>query len=241
MPLSVDTVMVSHDVHLEQIAAVLDLPVGELRAMNPQYRTGLVPGKSKPYPIMLPVDRLGEFISLADTITGYRKEEYLTRVNQTSTPQQSAYIPPDIKGKTKLTYVVKDGDNLGFIAEWYDVGLSELRYWNNIYRNTIRIGQKLAVYVDPGKAERYSKVNSMSFAEKQRLEGKSVSAAPVAASLPPAADGEYEVYTVRNGDTVWDIAKKFSGVSATDIMSLNNLSDASRIKVGQKLRIRKKS
>jgi membrane-bound lytic murein transglycosylase D len=241
MPLSVDTVMVSHDIHLEQIAAVLDLPVGELRAMNPQYRTGLVPGKSKPYPIMLPVDRLGEFISLADTITGYRKEEYLTRVNQTSTPQQSAYIPPDIKGKTKLTYVVKDGDNLGFIAEWYDVGLSELRYWNNIYRNTIRIGQKLAVYVDPGKAERYSKVNSMSFAEKQRLEGKSVSSAPVAAALPPAADGEYEVYTVRNGDTVWDIAKKFSGVSATDIMSLNNLSDASRIKVGQKLRIRKKS
>jgi membrane-bound lytic murein transglycosylase D len=241
MPLSVDTVMVSHDVHLEQIAAVLDLPVGELRAMNPQYRTGLVPGKSKPYPIMLPVDRLGEFISLTDTITGYRKEQYLTRVNQTSTPQQSVYIPPDVKGKTKLTYVVKEGDNLGFISEWYDVGLSELRYWNNIYRNTIRIGQKLAVYVDPGKAERYSKVNSMSFAEKQRIEGKSVSAAPAATAVPEAANGEYEVYTVRYGDTVWDIAKKYSGVSANDIMSLNNLSDASRIKVGQKLRIRKKS
>lgn len=81
----------------------------------------------------------------------------------------------------------------------------------------------------------------MSFAEKQRLEGKSVSTAPTAAVVPSVTDGEYEVYTVRNGDTVWDIAKKFSGVSATDIMSLNNLSDASRIKVGQKLRIRKKS
>ena len=110
-----------------------------------------------------------------------------------------------------------------------------------LFRSTIRIGQKLAVYVDPGKAERYSKVNTMSFAEKQRLEGKSVSPAPVAAAVPAAADGDYEVYTVRNGDTVWDIAKKYSGVSATDIMSLNNLSDASRIKVGQKLRIRKKS
>ncbi|MCK7539148.1 MAG: LysM peptidoglycan-binding domain-containing protein [Marinilabiliales bacterium] len=57
-----------------------------------------------------------------------------------------------MKGKTALTYVVKDGDNLGYISEWYDVGLSDLRYWNNIYRNTIRIGQKLTVYVDPAKA-----------------------------------------------------------------------------------------
>lgn len=248
LPLAVDTVMVSHDIHLEQIAAVLDLPIEEIRAMNPQYRTGLVPGRSKASAITLPVDKLGDFISMADTITDYMKEQYLTRVNQTSAPTQSAYAPPDMKGKTALTYVVKNGDNLGFISEWYDVGLSDLRYWNNIYRNTIKIGQKLTIYVDPAKAERYSKVNSMSFVEKQRLEGKVTAAASgaspasAAASAPLSAlsDGEYELYTVRYGDTVWDIAKKFNGVSATDILRINNISDASRIQVGQKLRIRKK-
>jgi membrane-bound lytic murein transglycosylase D len=46
---------------------------------------------------------------------------------------------------------------------------------------------------------------------------------------------------MRYGDTIWDIAKKFDGVSATDILRLNNISDASKIQVGQKLRIRKKS
>ncbi len=91
-------------------------------------------------------------------------------------PSRSTYAPPDIKGKTKLIYTVKEGDNLGFISEWYRVGLSELRYWNNIYRNTIRIGQKLAIYVDPSKSEYYSKVNSMSFAEKQAMIGKSIPA-----------------------------------------------------------------
>ncbi|MCK7539149.1 MAG: LysM peptidoglycan-binding domain-containing protein [Marinilabiliales bacterium] len=60
-------------------------------------------------------------------------------------------------------------------------------------------------------------------------------------SVSSSSDGDFEFYTVRNGDTVWDIAKKFDGVTATDILKLNNISDASRIQVGQKLRIRKKS
>jgi membrane-bound lytic murein transglycosylase D len=245
LPLAVDTVMVSQDIHLEQIAAVLDLPMEELKALNPQYRTGLVPGKTRPSSITLPVDRLGEFIDMTDTITGYRKDQYLTRVNQTSAPAQSTYSTPDVNGRTKLTYVVRDGDNLGFISEWYNVGLSDLRYWNNIYRNTIRVGQKLAIYVDPAKAEYYSKVNSMSFADKQKRAGNgavSVSGAtePVQLSVTASADSDYEFYTVRNGDTIWDIAKMFDGVSATDILKLNNISDASRIQVGQKLRIRRK-
>jgi membrane-bound lytic murein transglycosylase D len=246
MPLAIDTIMVSQDMHLEQIAAVLDLPLEELKTMNPQYRTGLVPGRSRPSAVTLPLDKLGDFIAMPDTITGYRREQYLTRVTQTTLPQQSAYTPPDVSGKTKLTYTVKDGDNLGFISEWYDVPLSELRYWNNIYRNTIRVGQKLAVYVSPAKADRYSKINSMSFAEKQKMEGKVTASSGSSAAVPQVSasagiSGDYELYTVRNGDTVWDIAKKFDGVSATDILRLNNISDASRIMVGQKLRIRKKS
>ena len=247
MPLAVDTVVVSRDIHLQQIASVLGLPIEELSAMNPQYRTGLVPGKTKPYAITMPVDMLGQFIEMTDTIAGYKKEEYLTTVNQTSAPSQSVYLPPDVKGKTKLTYVVKEGDNLGFISEWYGVGLSDLRYWNNIYRNTIRVDQKLAVYVDPSRAEYYSKVNSMTFAEKQKMVGKAPSSVPVASSslasqtLSASSDTGYETYTVRYGDTVWDIAKKYDDVSATDIMKLNNISDASKIQVGQKLKIRKKS
>ncbi len=250
MPLAVDTVVVSQDIHLEQIAAVLNLPLEEVRALNPQYRTGLVPGRTRPSEITLPVDRLGDFITMTDTITGYRREQYLTRINLTSpspahaSSQQSAYNPPDVKGKTPLVYVVREGDNLGFISEWYNVGLSDLRYWNNIYKNTIKIGQRLNIYVDPAKADRYSKVNSMSFSEKQRQTGKVPSVVAGTSRLSASqesSDEGYDSYTVRQGDNVWDIAKKFDGVSYSDILRLNNLSDASRIQVGQKLRIRKKS
>jgi len=242
-PVATDTIMVNKDIHLAQISEVMKIPAGELRALNPQYRTGLVPGSTKPLPITLPVSHLGDFIDLNDTIRGYKPDVYLTKNIVIADPARSTYMPPDIKGKTKLIYTVKDGDNLGFISEWYRVGLSDLRYWNNIYRNTIRIGQKLAIFVDPSKADFYSKVNTMSFAEKQSMIGKTIKENP-----QPSAyishndfDGEYITHTVRYGDTIWDIVKMYNNVTVSDILSLNNISDPQKIKVGQKLKIKKKS
>jgi len=121
------------------------------------------------------------------------------------------------------------------------VGLSDLRYWNNIYRNTIRIGQKLAIYVDPSKSDYYSKVNTMTFAEKQQMIGKTTPSNPVIAALQSGPDGDYITYTVRYGDTIWDIVKMFENVSTTDVLTLNNITDPGKIKVGQILKIRRRA
>ena len=241
IPVSTDTIMVNKDIHLNQISEVMGIPLGELRALNPQYRSGLVPGSSKPLSLTLPVSHLGDFIDLNDTIRNYKPDLYLSRLNITADPSRSTYLPADVKGKTRLAYTVKDGDNLGFISEWYNVGLSDLRYWNNIYRNTIRVGQKLAIYVDPSKSDYYSKINSMTFAAKQQMNGKTVTLNPVATTLLSGTEGDFITYTVRYGDTIWDIVKMFENVSTTDVLSLNNISDPGKIQVGQKLKIKKKS
>jgi len=232
---------VNKDIHLNQISEVMGIPLGDLRALNPQYKTGLVPGATKPLSLTLPMNHVGDIIDLNDTIRSYKSEVYLTRINITANPATSTYVPVDVKGKTKLVYTVKEGDNLGYISEWYDVGLSDLRYWNNNYRNTIRIGQKLAIYVDPSKAGRYSGINSMTFAEKQQMEGKPVTATPAPVTASQISDGEYVTYTVRYGDTIWNIVKMFDNVSTTDVLTLNNITDPGRIKVGQVLKIKKKS
>jgi membrane-bound lytic murein transglycosylase D len=241
IPVATDTIMVNRDIHLTQISEVMGIPMGELRALNPQYRTGLVPGSSKPLSLTLPMNHLGDFIDLNDTIRNYKPDLYLTRVNQTADPARSSYAPPDVKGKTKLIYTVKDGDNLGFISEWYRVSLSDLRYWNNIYRNTIRVGQKIAIYVDPSRAGDYSKINDMTFAQKQASVGKTAAPAQAVSFMPQVQNGDFVTYTVRSGDTIWDIVKKFENVSTTDVLQLNSISDPSRIKVGQVLKIKKKS
>lgn len=240
-PVSTDTIMVTKDIHLNQISQVMGIPLGELRALNPQYKTGLVPGSTKPCSLTLPMTHLGDFIDLNDTIRKYKPEVYLSRINRTADPSHASYIPADVKGKTKILYTVKDGDNLGYIADWYRVGLSDLRYWNDIYRNTIRVGQKIAIYVDPSKSDYFSKINSMTFAEKQQAVGKSVQVNPSPSPVLPGPDTDYITYTVRYGDTIWEIIKMFENVSTGDVLSLNNISDPGKIQVGQKLRIKKKS
>ncbi len=240
-PLATDTIMLDNDIHLNQISEVLGISHGELRALNPQYRTGLVPGSTKPSSLTLPLNHLGDFIDLNDTIRSYKPEVYLDRATLIADPSRSTFVPPDVKGKTKLLYTVKEGDNLGYISEWYRVGLSDIRYWNNIYRNTIRIGQQIVVYVDPANAENYSKINSMSFAEKQRSIGKSVAPVLQLAQITPAGpDSDYITHIVRNGDTIWDIVKMYGNVTTTEVLTLNNITDPQKIKVGQVLKIKKR-
>jgi membrane-bound lytic murein transglycosylase D len=244
IPVATDTIMVNKDIHLAQISEVMNIPLGELQALNPQYRTGLVPGSSKPQSLTLPMNHLGDFIDLTDTIRHYKPDVYLNKVTRIADPTRSTYINTDIKGKTKLIYTVKDGDNIGFIAEWYKVGLSDLRNWNNIYRNNIRVGQKLVVYVDPSKSEYYSKINTMDLSDKHSLIGKTAptNSQPQATTIGPGEiDGDYITYTVRKGDSIWDIVKMFDNVTTTQVLSLNNISDPSKIKVGQRLKIKKKS
>lgn len=248
IPVATDTIMVSKDIHLAQISEVMSIPLGELRALNPQYKTGLVPGSSKPQSLTLPMNHLGDFIDLNDTIRQYKPEIYLSKTTRIADPTRSSYAPSDIKGKTKIIYTVKEGDNIGFISEWYRVSIADIRNWNNIYRNNIRVGQKMVVYVNSTKSEYYSKINTMSLSEKQALIGKTVasntqtvSSTPVSSNSPEDSEGDFLTYTVRSGDTIWDIVKMYENVTTTQILSLNNISDAGKIKVGQKLKIRKKS
>ena len=243
IPITTDTIMVNKDIHLSQISEVMNIPLGELRALNPQYRTGLIPGSTRPQSLTLPMKHLGDFIDLNDTIRRYKSDIYLNKANLTVNPSRSTYLPPDVKGKAKIYYSVKDGDNLGFIAEWFRVGLSDLRYWNDIYSNTIRVGQKLTLFVDPLKADYFSKINTMTFTDKQALTGKSINSNSQAAVTSSAfnSDSEYIIYTVQDGDTIWDIVKKFDSVSTSEVLALNNISDPGKIQVGQKLKIKKKS
>ncbi len=141
----------------------------------------------------------------------------------------------------KVTYTKKSGDNLGFIASWFHIRVSNLKYWNNIYGNTIRSGKKLIIYVPKDKIAYYSRVDQMSYAEKQRSVGKEVTQAEAPDMTVREADNQdYVLYQVRSGDTLWDIANKYPGVSDTDLIRLNGLSDGNKIIPGMIIKIKPK-
>ncbi len=238
LPIHCDTVVTTQRIHLEQISEVMDLPLDDLRSLNPQYRRDIIPGKGKEYVIRFPFEETTRFIDLEDSIVAYKDSVYFNPEALSKTPQNISYFAgPPTANHVKLVYTVKSGDNLGFIAEWYHVSVSNIRYWNNLRGNRIRSGQKLTIYIHKSKVKKYKNINSMTFAEKQASVGKQVNAEakPVQEILK---QGEYELYTVKRGDTIWDIAKLFPGVTDTEIMRWNGISDASKISVGQKLKIK---
>ena len=67
-PAETDTVTVSRNLYLAQVAAACNLDVETVQAMNPQYRAGVVPGNSQPCALRLPVQSIERFLQLGDSI-----------------------------------------------------------------------------------------------------------------------------------------------------------------------------
>lgn len=256
MALNTDTIMVTQLINLQQIAANLNIELEALQDLNPMYRRDVIPGSpEKSYPVRIPVELVSDFILQSDTIYKHDRNVHFPG-NTVVTPQTSAgsseeRYTPSLEGKTKIVYTVKNGDNPGFIADWFDVPVGDLKSWNNIRKNMIKVGQKLAVYVPEEKSDFYRKINNLSFSAKQSLSGKQIPTNAVASSAPAAeagsepavasVSGEFEYYTVRKGDNLWTIARKYPGISNQDIMKLNNITDVKGLRAGQKLKIRPKS
>jgi membrane-bound lytic murein transglycosylase D len=247
-PLASDTIMVTKNLHLAQVSEVLGIPIALLRDMNPQYRADIIPGEAHPMVLRLPLEQTAKFIDYEKNIYAYKDSVFFNPEKAITSPTtfdaSSAGDPPP-GNYAKLSYTVKTGDNLGFISTWYNVRISDIRYWNNIRHNTIRAGQRLTIYVPRNKVERYEDINSLSFSEKQNKAGVKSTATASASTARPVQiasnSGEYVTYTVKQGDTIWDIMKKYPGVTESEIKQWNNLSDAARIQAGQKLKIRPKS
>ncbi|MBN2484587.1 MAG: transglycosylase SLT domain-containing protein [Bacteroidales bacterium] len=245
-PVITDTIIINNKLHLQQVSDVLNIPMKHLRDLNPQFRYDIVPGHIKPYALMLPDEHVLSFIDLQDSIFSY-KDSVLLNPKLVNQPSHSTHVP-DMPGSdyVKLTYTVKSGDAIGLIAQWYGVRLSDISYWNNIHKNRIQAGQKLAIYKHKNVADKFKDINTLSYAEKQARIGKTVSSANSTVTSASASDNNnsdagFIIYTVRSGDTLWDIAKQYPGVSDTDIMHWNNITNAGSIKPGQKLKIKPRS
>lgn len=248
-----DTIMIDRKLHLRQVSEKLNIPFEELIELNPQYKMFIIPGHFKPYPLRLPVKQLTNFIASAEEIYTYKDSLFFSdnelyvkapqyqKSNYSSHSYGSTYSPPSTAGKTKLTYTVKQGDTYGFISSWYNVTISDIKYWNNSYSNRLNIGQELEIWIPKSKEHVYKRINAMSFDAKQAMKGNNTTSNTVQLSKP--GDSNYVWYKVRKGDSLWTIAQQYDGISDVDIKKINNFSssDIKRLREGQYIKIKKKS
>ena len=157
VPVSTDTVMLSRDVHFDQIAAVCGVDPEELRTLNPQYRTGLIPGSILPMTLCLPHAEITAFIDNEDSVYNYRKDELLARraevlVNASVAPEPGEQRRKTTTKKKRTTrrssrkYVtIRSGQTLSELAKRHGTTVSKLRRLNGIKGSNIRAGKRIRV------------------------------------------------------------------------------------------------
>ena len=116
-----------------------------------------------------------------------------------------------------------------------------MRDWTNIYKNRIRAGQRLLIYVPSSKYSYYDEFNKLDFAAKQKRKGIVVNTDKTTEKTDTQSDtsGKYLYYTLKKGDTLWEIAKKYEGVTDRDLLRINGLTDGKSLKPGQQIKIKR--
>ncbi len=137
---STDTILVDKQLHLQQVAEVLNVPLDELRTLNPQYKKDIVPGEFKSYVLNLPSMNAVEFELQRDSIFSYKATEFLAHRKVVTPSGYTASV-----GTNATRYKVRRGDNLASIANKHGVSSAQIKRWNGLKSNRLRAGQILAV------------------------------------------------------------------------------------------------
>lgn len=255
-PILTDTVHVNRRVHFEQISEVMDIPMDELRILNPQYRQDLIPGNVRPYPLVLPNIQVYCFITNQDSIVNHNAEKYAQR--EVVEPVMTDKSQKDAKGEYTQELVVKyhkvrRGETLSKIAARYGVSASEIRRVNGIGRK-VRRGQTLRINTYRRKyievpADSTTVADSVAVQQPAPVDNvvkadtvkqKEVKPAPVQTQPKPKKTETEKprkqkttTHTIKTGENLGRIAAKY-GVSVDALRKANNIK-GDKIKAGDKL------
>ncbi|NNK81894.1 MAG: LysM peptidoglycan-binding domain-containing protein [Flavobacteriaceae bacterium] len=198
-----DTVRVKQMISLDQVAELTGAKIEELQFLNPSYKLDIIPFiEDEKYALRLPKEYIGTFVNNEDSIYAYAKAEFDKREKP---------LPEFLETDAQIRYRVRSGDYLGKIARRYGVRVSQIKRWNGLRSNNLRIGQRLTIYPrNPG----VSKSKPSNSKPKTTIDktGK-------------------KTYKVKSGDSLWSIAQQFPGVSVDNIKEWNKLR-SNKLKIG---------
>ncbi len=206
-----DTVSVKNLITFAQIAKWSDVEVDELKLLNPAYKLNIIPKiQGKNYTLRLPIRAMGRFVANEEQIYAQAESEIKKREKP---------LPQLVKAEERIRYRVRSGDYLGKIAERYGVGVSQIKRWNGLRSDQLRIGQRLTIY--PRKP---AFVSNKTASKSKNTQSKS------------AQKGDSKIHTVREGDSLWTISQKYPGISIENLREWNGIR-GNDIRPGTKLKL----
>lgn len=203
-----DTIHVKSLITFKQISELVGVDIEEIKLLNPSYKLDVIPFiKGKDYSLRLPVAALGKFVANEEAIYAHVKKELESKESP---------LPQLVKAQDQIRYKVRSGDYLGKIASRYGVGVSQIKRWNGLRSNNLRVGQRLTIF----------KKNS-GVASSKKTKKKN--------AIVTNTKG-LKTHTVKGGDSLWTISKKYPGISVENLREWNGIS-GNNLKLGTKLKL----
>lgn len=262
-PLVMDTIQVSDRIHFNQISKVLDIPVEELRILNPQFRADIIPGTPEnPYTLILPSQQIHAYLMSENEIRNFESDKYGRRgvVEPGEAPADAMLAVEDTQvwpdedtgeadvalaaahGKsTVVVHKVAAGESLGSIAEKYGVSPADIKKSNNLRRNAVRVGQQLRITTtadmageDAMLADSHRATRASSKVTRSSSQNSSKASAKTE-KKKAAAKSTPKSHKIRNGETLSTIARKY-GVSVAALKQANGMKN-DHLRAGKTLTI----
>ena len=209
---ALDTVHVTNEIHFNQISAVLDISIEDIRRYNPQFKRDKVPGNHKTYSLVLPTKDMYAFINNKDEILDHNKSIYLTHRKQTLTGLNDG---TGVSGDFINTYYrVKKGDTLGAIARRNQTTVSQLQRMNGMKSTKLSIGRRIIVSQTAKRKELKKEVHQTNLA----LSGSEV---------------KNTYYRIKKGDTLGAIARR-NQTTVAQLQQMNNMK-STKLAIGGNL------
>lgn len=236
-----DTIMIKKQMSFKQIADLLDVPVSQLQLLNPSYKLNVVPFyHDENHYIRLPREKIATFVSNEDKMYAYVQHEIDRKENpfqHSSTVAKNDENTTETKtisrSKTKY-YKVRRGDNLGSIANKYDVDIAEIKKWNGLRSNTIAYGKTLKIISTENFVQAIKKDPKVEIAAVDLKAAKEVNTKKESKTDTLSTEIA-TLYIVQKGDNLNSIAQK-NNVTVAEIKQWNNLSNTT-VQLGASLKV----
>ncbi len=206
-----DTVQIRQMITFEQISELVGVSQEELIILNPSYKLNVIPKvDGKTYTLRLPQYAIGKFVANEEAIYTHVQKELSS---------MEAPLPQLVKEQDRIRYKVRSGDYLGRIANRYGVGVSQLKEWNGLRSNNLRVGQRLTIF--PGKPVTPLAAN-----------GNNTTQADANRDFSDAS----KIHTVQEGDSLWTISRKYPGITIENLREWNGIS-GNNLQPGTKIKL----
>jgi membrane-bound lytic murein transglycosylase D len=226
-----DTVHIKKQITFTDIQKYVPIKIELLKALNPQYKRETIPfSKNQRFTLTLPDKLISIFVENENFI--YQMADKEKNINRNY---------GQIKISKLNSYIVQKGDNLRLIANRHQITLSELKNWNGLHTDYLIAGQRLVI-TNKDSSEINSKRESFPNNKIVKTIAFSQNISPEIQSDSDKKKNntylnEFETYIVKEGDTLFNISRKYHEITISQIRDWNNILDIRYLKPGTRLKI----